>query len=146
MTVVDHATKCVVLTPVHDSITAPQAANLFLKHVVHVFGMRKRIISDRDLQFMSRFWQHLFCRLGTCLLYSSANHTQTDGQTKRAYHVIEQILRSYVLSFPATWHDHLLFCEMCLNSHANSSTSMSPNLLTFGQEVHEPLDFVEGLE
>ena len=46
MTVVDHATKCVVLTPVHDSMTAPQAADLFLHHVVCVCGMPKRIICD----------------------------------------------------------------------------------------------------
>ena len=39
MIVIDHATKHVVLTPVHDSITAPQAADLFLHHVVHIFGM-----------------------------------------------------------------------------------------------------------
>ena len=53
---------------------------------------------------------------------------------------------SAVLSCSATWHDHLLLCEICLNSHASRSTSMSPNLLIFRQEVHEPLDLVEGLE
>ena len=55
MTVVDCATKRVALTPVHDSLTAPQAADLFLHHFVGVFGMHKRIISDRDPQFMSHF-------------------------------------------------------------------------------------------
>ena len=39
----------------------------------------------------------------------------------------------------------MLFCEMCINSHASSSTTMSPNLLTFGQEVQEPLDLVTGV-
>ena len=39
MTVIDRATKRMVLTPVHDSITAPQVADLFLHHVVHIFGM-----------------------------------------------------------------------------------------------------------
>ena len=31
---------------------------------------------------------------------------------------------------------------MCINSHAISSTTILPNLLTFGQEVQEPLDLV----
>ena len=79
MTVVDRATKRVTLCPVHESITAPQAADLFLHHVVRTFGMPKRIIADRDPRFMSHFWQHLFRRLGTCLLHSTANHPQTDG-------------------------------------------------------------------
>ena len=75
MTVVDHATKHVVLTPVYDSITDPQVADLFLHHVLCVLGMPKRIISDHDPKFMSNFWQQLFLCLGTCLLHSSANHT-----------------------------------------------------------------------
>ena len=84
MTVVDRANKCVVLTPVHDSITAPHAADLFLQYIVRIFCMPKCIFSDHDPLFMSHFWQHLFCHLGTCLLHSSANHPQMDGQIKRA--------------------------------------------------------------
>ena len=34
---------------------------------------------------------------------------------------------------------------MYINSHATSSTTMSPNLLTFGYEVQEPLDLVKGV-
>ena len=37
------------------------------------------------------------------------------------------------------------FCEMCINSHASSSTTMLPNLLTFGQEVQEPLNLVTSI-
>ena len=48
ITVGDRATKRVVLTPVHESITAPKAAHLFLYRMVRVFGMLKCIISDRD--------------------------------------------------------------------------------------------------
>ena len=55
MKVVDRATKRVVLMPVHESITAPKAADLFLKHMVRVFGMSKSIILDRDTKFMSHF-------------------------------------------------------------------------------------------
>ena len=35
---------------------------------------------------------------------------------------------------------------MCINNHASSSTTILPNLLIFGQEVQEPLDFVTGIE
>ena len=34
---------------------------------------------------------------------------------------------------------------MCINSYASSSTIISPNLLTFGQEVQEPLDLVKSI-
>ena len=55
MTSVNRATTRMVVSPVHDSITAPQAADLFLHHVVLIFGMPKRIISDRGPQFMIHF-------------------------------------------------------------------------------------------
>ena len=146
MTVVDRATKRVVLIPVSESITAPQAAELFLLHIIRQFGTPKEIISDRDPRFMSQFWQHLFHRLGTRLLHSTSHHPQTDGQTERAHRVIEQVLRAYVLGCPPdTWHSQLVFCEMCLNAHVQASTGTSPNELTFGQSLHEPLDLVEGI-
>ena len=34
---------------------------------------------------------------------------------------------------------------MCLNAHVQASTGTSPNELTFGQSLHEPLDLVEGI-
>ena len=34
---------------------------------------------------------------------------------------------------------------MCLNAHIQASTSISPNELTFGQRIREPLDVVEGI-
>ena len=34
---------------------------------------------------------------------------------------------------------------MCLNAHVQASTGTSPNELTFGQSLREPLDLVEGI-
>ena len=39
----------------------------------------------------------------------------------------------------------MLFHEMCINSNASSSATISPNLLTFVQGVQEPLDLVTGV-
>ena len=56
MTVVDRATKRVTLTPVHESVTAVQAADLFLDRVVRLYGVPREIVSDRDPRFLSAFW------------------------------------------------------------------------------------------
>ena len=133
MTVVDRATKRKTLVAVHEGITAVEAADLFLLWVVRPFGVPQEIISDRDPRFMSRFWQQVFARLGTRLLHSTAHHPQTDGESERAHRVIEQVLRSYVLGCPPDkWVDLLLFCEMSLNGHLQSSTQQTPDALTYG--------------
>ena len=77
--VVDRFSKWVIIVPCSETITAVEFARLFFEHVVCQFGMPLKIISDRDVQFTSLFWQALV-RLCDCKLnLSSAYHPQTDG-------------------------------------------------------------------
>ena len=55
MTVVDRATKWVTLIPMHESVTAARAANLFLQWVVWYYGMPQEVIVDGDPCFISAF-------------------------------------------------------------------------------------------
>ena len=43
------------------------------------------------------------------------------------------------------WVDDLMFCEMCLNSHLSASTRSTADMLTFGQELRQPLDLAGGM-
>ena len=57
MTVVDRATKWVTLMPMHESVTAAGAADLFLQWVVQCYGMPQEVIVEWDPWFMSAFLQ-----------------------------------------------------------------------------------------
>ena len=43
------------------------------------------------------------------------------------------------------WVDDLIFCKMCLNSHLSASTRSTADMLTFGQELCQPLDLAGGM-
>ncbi|KAE9049409.1 hypothetical protein PR001_g3337 [Phytophthora rubi] len=86
--------KMVRLTAVQKSVTAPQAAQLFLDNVFRHHAPPKTFVSDRDPRFVSLFWQHLFLLLSTRWDMSTAGHPQTYGQTERVNRVLEDILRS----------------------------------------------------
>ncbi|GMF35737.1 unnamed protein product [Phytophthora fragariaefolia] len=57
--------KMVRLAAVRKSVTAPQAAQLFVDNVFRHHGLSEAFVSDRDPKFVSHFWQHLFRLLGT---------------------------------------------------------------------------------
>lgn len=86
---VDRATKRVILRPCQETISADDTAGLLFDGVVRVFGVPTVLLSDRDPRFVSSIWKGLMSRLGTKLVYSSAHHPQTDGQTERAHRTIE---------------------------------------------------------
>jgi transposase InsO family protein len=58
----------------------------------------QRLISDRGTQFVARFWEQLHECLGTKLIRSSRYHPQTDGQTERINHILEQVLGQVFVS------------------------------------------------
>ena len=63
-----------------------------MKEIFQLHGIPKVVISDRDVKFTGNFWKSLFKGLDTQLHFSTAYHPQTDGQTERTNHVLEDIL------------------------------------------------------
>lgn len=57
LVVVDRLSKYAYFIPFKDPLLV---AELFIKNVVHLHGIPKSIVSDRDKVFMSNFWKELF--------------------------------------------------------------------------------------
>jgi len=56
MVVVDKLTRSAHFIPVKSTFNAPAIAQLFLKEIVRLHGVPKKIFTDRDVRFISRFW------------------------------------------------------------------------------------------
>ena len=89
VTFVDRLSKYVYFVACKHDIPAEQLANIFLATVVARHGMPRRLISDRDPRFTSRFWKALTGVMGCKLNMSTAYHPQTDGQTERFHRSVE---------------------------------------------------------
>nr|GEV94867.1 hypothetical protein [Tanacetum cinerariifolium] len=78
-------------------------AKLYLNEIVARHGVLISIISNRDGRYTSRFWKSMQKALGTQLDMSTAYHSQTDGQSERTIHTLEDMLIAYVFDFKGSW-------------------------------------------
>ena len=65
---------------------------IYVSEIVRLHGIPLSIVSDRDPRFMSRFWKELQSIFGMRLSFSTAFHSQTDGQSERVIQVLEDML------------------------------------------------------
>eukprot|EP00253_Pinus_taeda_P017346 PITA_17346 len=138
MVVVDKLSKAAHFIPVHSTYKAVQIAHLFMQNVFRLHGLPKVIISDRDVKFTSTFWRTLFAELGTQLNFSIAYHPQTDGQTERVNQVLEDMLRTYVMTKPTQWEEYLHLVEFAYNNGYHTSTQLSPFEVLYGRKCRTP--------
>jgi transposase InsO family protein len=79
--IVDRLTKVAHFVPIKVDYRVEKLADLYIEHILQLYGAPVSIVSDRGTQWTSRFWQSLHKSIGTRLDYSTAYHPQTDGQT-----------------------------------------------------------------
>ncbi|GMF44521.1 unnamed protein product [Phytophthora fragariaefolia] len=123
------------------SVTAPQAAQLFMDNVFRHHGLPEAFVSDRDPRFVSHCWQHLFRLLGTRLDMATADHPQTDDQTERVNRVLEVTVRSACDAEPTKWSTLLPQVEFALNNAVHSSTGFNPFYVNALRHPRTPLTF-----
>nr|GEW69523.1 putative reverse transcriptase domain-containing protein [Tanacetum cinerariifolium] len=108
------------------------------KHGVHV-----SIISDRDSQFTSRFWETLQKALGTQLNLSTAYHPETDGQSERTIQTLKDMLRACAIDFGNSWDRHLPLVEFSYNNSYHASIKAAPFEALYERKCRSPVCWSE---
>ena len=58
-------------------------ASLFIQKHTAYFGILEIIITDRDIIFISKYWQTILSSLGTKLKINIVYYSETDGQIEK---------------------------------------------------------------
>ena len=133
LTITDHdCSKAAIFIPCNETITAEGVAALYLRHVYPRFGIPKKIITDRDTRFTSKFGQGLNKALGIQSNMSTAYHPQTDGQSERTNQELEIFIRSYCYEEQNKWDKWLPAAEFAHNQRPNATTKKTPFELIMG--------------
>jgi transposase InsO family protein len=114
--VVDTLTKSAHFIPMCMMYQVPYIARVFISEIVRRHGVPKRIISDRGSVFTRHFWMSFQEALGTQLNFSTAYHPETNGQTKRTNHTLEDRLCMYVMDQQNSWEEFFPLVEFAYNN------------------------------
>ena len=135
MPVSDKFTKRITIIPGKSTWTAAQWGDALLDRLDTAdWGLPKAIISDRDRKFLSDLWLAIFKRLGVKLLYSTAYHPQTDGQSERTNQTVEIALRFYMAAMEdaTEWPEVLPRIQRHFNNSTSAATGKTPNEASYG--------------
>jgi transposase InsO family protein len=111
-----------------------------MSRIVCLHGVPKKIVSDRGTQFTSKFLERLHETLDTQLRFSSAYHSQTDGQTKRVNKILEDMLRAFALQYGRSWDKSLPYAEFSYNNSYQKSLKMAPFQMLYGRRCRIVLE------
>ena len=126
LVVVDRLTKMAHFIPCKGLPTAKQTADLVFREIFRLHGVPDDVVSDRGVQFTSKFWKDFCLALGITVNLSSAFHPQSNGQTERTNQTLEQYLLCFITHLQDDWLDHLPTAEFSYNNAEHSSTHYSP--------------------
>jgi hypothetical protein len=72
--IVDRVTKVAHFILVKMTYYGVKLVELYMSRIICLHGVPKKIVSDRDTQFTSKFWEKLHESMDTKLNFSSAYH------------------------------------------------------------------------
>ena len=81
--IVNRFTKIIRLKATTTNVFSEEIVKIYWDEIWKIHGVPRKILSDREPQFASRFMEEFTKVLGTTRQLSIVYHPQTDGQTER---------------------------------------------------------------
>jgi transposase InsO family protein len=122
----DRLTKVAHFIPIKTTYSRAKLAELYMSQIICLYGVPKKIVSDRGSQFTSKFWEKLHESMDTKLNFSSAHHPQTNGQTERTNQILEDMLSACSLKYGKSWEKSLPYAEFPYSNIYQASIKMAP--------------------
>ena len=114
--IVDRLTKSAHFLAVQMTFTLEEFYRLYIREIIQLHGVPVSIVSNQDPSFTAHFWESFQRAIWTQLMISIAFHPQTDGQSERTIHILEDMLRACVLDLQGNWEEHFPFIEFAYNN------------------------------
>ena len=135
-TATDKRTKMVHINETTSTLDSEGLYHLYLQRVWSAHGTSDKLITDRGLQYSSRFTKDANKNLCIETALSTAYHPQTDRQSERTNQSVEQVLRTVISYHQDDWVDWLPVVEFALNNHLTKSLKTTPFYVNYSFHPH----------
>src|SRR5258708_8601965 len=122
LVIMDRLTKQSLFIPTHNTVDAPQLAQMFLTHILSKHGTLGHTTSNHGAEFISHFFHSLGSLLNMKLHFMSGYHPEGDGQMEQINQVLEQYLCTYTNYQQDNWAPLLPLAEFTYNNAASATT------------------------
>jgi hypothetical protein len=133
VTMTDRLGADIQIVPCKTDMTAEQFTHLFFDKWYCENGCPKEIISDRDKNFLSKFWKSMTRLMGIKHKLSTSYHPETDGSSEQSNKTVIQCLRFHVERNQKGWVRALPKVRFNIMNTVNESTGFSPFTLKMGR-------------
>ena len=122
--------------------TANTVSDALLRHVVPYFSTPRRLLSDRDQEFVGEIWGKLMRSLGVQRLMASPYHPEGNSINERSYRTINNMLRARLLDGTSSraWVEKIPGIMLALNAMAHEPHGISASMIATGREPTLPPD------
>jgi hypothetical protein len=122
---VDHLTKQQIFKPLQTKETS-ELVEVMHRHVFCEFRLPYLIILDHGSAFMSHFWRQYYTRYNVLTKLSSANHPETNSQSKNTIKGLKNYLRAYVNYAQDNWAWFLPNAQFAANNQVSKTMGITP--------------------
>ena len=144
LTIVDHrCSQVAIFLLCLSTLSGPQIAQLYYRHLYSWFRLPRWIISDWDPCFISHFGRALTKEPEITWNISNAYYPQIDGLIEWKNQWLERFL-CLIRTNQGDWSTMLPLATLVHNNAQNCSTTFSPNQLISGLELTVTPDQGEG--
>ena len=114
---VDCFSKYTILIP-SSNHTASTVSEALMQRVIPYFGTPRRLLSDRDREFISSIWTTLLSSLGIQQVLTSPHRPKGNVINERSHRTLNNMLRAHLLEGPSTkaWVDKVPGIMLTLNA------------------------------
>lgn len=119
--IVDRFSKSAHFIAIQMTYFSDKLAELYVHKIVRLHGIPSMVVSNRDTRFTSIFWRSVQNELGIELTYNTTFQTRTNGQSERTVHILEDMLKSFMMDFRGLWIKYVPLVEFVYNNSYQES-------------------------